>query len=445
MRDKNKPSSCAQGSGKPKIGILSLGCARNLVDSESILGRLDLKGYSIVDIDKADIGIVNTCAFIEEAKGESIDAILDLIDLKREGKLKKIIVYGCLAQRYKNKLRRELPEVDAFVGTISLNHRLRRFSLTPKHYVYLKICEGCINKCSYCVIPKIKPRFTSLGIDSILNKVETFDKDRVSELNIIGQDITGYGIDLYGTKKLSELLDKIIKKIKNIGWIRLLYLYPGPLIDELLDLMRDSPKICKYIDLPIQHINERILRLMHRGTTKKDILKLIDKIRKKVPGVAIRTSLIVGFPSETDREFQELVKFIEEIRFERLGAFIYSREEGTPAYNFKGQVPKKTKIERLNAIMSRQQLISQEVNKKFLGQVMDVLVDGKEKDFHPVRKDTFRDMDFSNEVYLGRSQYDAPEVDGLVFVSSKKKLEPGNFVKVKITDTLEYDLVGEAL
>jgi ribosomal protein S12 methylthiotransferase len=413
---------------KEKIGILSLGCPRNLVDSESILSKLSLKGHPIVDISDADVAIVNTCAFIEDAKKESIDAILDLIDLKKEGKLKKLIVYGCLPARYKEQLRKELPEVDAFVGKISLNHDLKRFSLTPKHYAYLKICEGCINNCSYCIIPKIKGKFSSLDMSSVLEKVEGLDKEKISELNIIGQDISGYGKDIYGEHKLYELLSKIVKKANHIGWIRLLYLYPGRISDKLLDLIRDCPKVCKYIDLPIQHINDRILRLMHRSTTKKEIFSLIDKIRKKIPEVAIRTSLIVGFPSETESEFKELVDFIEEARFERLGAFIYSREEGTEAYNFKGQLSQKIKIERLNEIMLRQQKISQENNKKLLGKTIDVLIEEKQKDF-----------------YLGRSQYDAPEVDGLVYVKSRKPLGVAEFVKLKVTGTLEYDLIGEVL
>jgi ribosomal protein S12 methylthiotransferase len=411
-----------------KIGILSLGCPRNLVDSENILGRLNLKGYPVVDINQADIAIVNTCAFIEDAKQESIDAILDLIELKKEGNLKKIIVYGCLPARYKDILKKELPEVDAFVGKISLNHQLNRFSLTPRHYAYLKICEGCINNCSFCVIPRIKGKFTSLDMDSILNQVIAFDKDRVSEVNIIGQDITGFGIDLYKAYNLNSLLKKIVKVSRNIGWFRLLYLYPSRVTDDLLKVIKDEPKICNYIDLPIQHINERILKLMKRHTTKKEILKLIEKIRKIIPEAAIRTSLIVGFPSETNAEFKELLKFVKEAKFERLGVFTYSREVGTRAYNFKNQLPQKVKMERLNIVMSLQQMISQDINKKFLGKAMDVLVDEKEKDF-----------------YLGRSQYDAPEVDGQVFINSKRCLSPGDFVKVKITDTLEYDLVGEPL
>ncbi len=413
---------------KNKIGILSLGCPRNLVDSENTVGRLNLKGYSIVDINEADVAIVNTCAFIDDAKKESIDAILDLVELKKSGKLKKIIVYGCLPQRYRHQLRKELPQVDAFVGRISLNHELKRYPITPKHYVYLKICEGCINNCSYCVIPKIKGRFNSLDINSILRKVEMFNQDKVSELNIIGQDITGYATDLYGRAGLEGLLSRVVKEAKDIGWIRLLYLYPSRITDELLQVVKDSEKICKYIDMPVQHINNRILKLMNRKTGAKDILKLIDKIRKTIPAVGLRTSIIVGFPSETDHEFEELLKFIEEVKFERLGAFVYSREEGTAAYSLGKQIPEKVKIERFNRIMSAQQKISEDINRRFLGKTLDVLIDEKEADH-----------------YLGRSQYDAPEVDGLVYVSSKKALRAGEFVKVKVTDTMEYDLAGELI
>lgn len=437
-----------------KIGILSLGCPRNLVDSESILGRLSQKGYSIVDINKADTAIINTCAFIEEAKTESIDAILDLIDLKKAGKLKKIIVHGCLSERYKERLKKELPEIDAFVGKISFpawlfkeqagsrsllddwreNHTFTRFSITPRHYVYLKICEGCINNCSFCVIPKIKGTFTSLGIDSVIERARIFNKNKISEINIIGQDISGYGKDLYGSWKLTELLGEVIKEAGDIGWIRLLYLHPARVNDGLLRLIKNEPKICKYIDLPIQHINGRILKLMRRKSTKKDILALIEKIRKNIPGVAIRTSIITGFPSETDKEFKELLGFIKDIKFQRLGAFIYSREEDTDAYNLEKQIPEKIKQERLAVIMSEQQKISQALNRKFLGTTMDVLID--EKGRTPAR---------GGGVYLGRSEHDAPEVDGMVYVKSRGRLKAGDFVKVKITDTLEYDLVGEVV
>lgn len=411
---------------KAKIGILSLGCPRNLVDSESILGRLNFKNYPIVDMNMADIAIVNTCCFIEDAKRESIEAILDLIELKKEGRLKKIIIYGCLPQRYGSSLKKELPEIDAFIGKVSLNHESNRFGITPAHYAYLKICEGCVNNCSFCVIPKVKGGLTSLDVDSILNKVRIFDKAEVSEVNIVGQDITGYGIDLYAAPKLAETLKKICEEARNIRWIRLLYLYPSRISDELLKVIGDSAKICKYIDIPIQHINDRILKLMNRRTSKAGILKLIEKIRKVIPQVALRTSVIAGFPSESDREFKELLAFLEEARFERLGAFIYSREEGTPAYNFEKQLPQKIKSERLDAIMSLQQRISEENNRDFFGKTIQVLIDEK-----------------GNDYYLGRSQYDAPEVDGVVYVKSGRTLKPGEFVRVKITATMEYDLSGD--
>ncbi|MCX5700881.1 MAG: MiaB/RimO family radical SAM methylthiotransferase [Candidatus Omnitrophica bacterium] len=412
---------------KARIGVLSLGCPRNLVDSEVLLNRLNLKGYDIVDIDKADVVLVNTCAFIDDAKKESIDAILDLAALKKEGKLKKIIVYGCLAQRYKDKLSKELPEIDAFVGRIALDKTPERFAITSKHYAYLKICEGCLNLCSYCIIPKIKGKFSSLSADAILNKTAEFNKNRISELNIIGQDISGYGFDLGDKEGLKGLLSKIVKKADNIHWIRLLYLNPSRISDDLLKLIRDESKICKYIDLPIQHINERILKLMNRNTSKKEIINTINRVRKIIPQVALRTAVIAGFPSETDSEFKELLNFIKQTEFERLGAFSYSREEGTVAYSLKNQLSEKTKRERLDLIMSTQQEVSTQVNSRLLGKVLEVLIDEED-----------------NGKYLGRSEYDAPEVDGSIFINKpKKKIKVGDFVKAKIVDTLEYDLVGE--
>ncbi|TRZ48153.1 MiaB/RimO family radical SAM methylthiotransferase [bacterium] len=412
---------------KQKLGILSLGCPRNLVDAETLAGRLNFKGYTIVeDVRLADIALVNTCAFIEDARRESIDAILDLIELKNKGKLKKIIVYGCLTQRYKEDLKKELPEVDAFVGSAGLDHESKRFPLTPKHYAYLKICEGCVNNCSYCIIPKIKGALASLDQGSIIQKVKRFNREKISELNIIGQDITGYGMDQKRKSNLAGLLKKIIRNSPDIGWIRLLYLNPERISDELLELIKSQKRICKYIDLPIQHINNRILRLMKRKITREEIISLIDKIRKIIPGACLRTSLIVGFPSETEREFEQLRRFVAEIKFERLGAFVYSREEGTPAYNFKGQIPRKLKEERFDIIMSEQQKIALGVNARFLGKSISVLIEEKQ-----------------DGVYLGRSEYDAPEVDGIVYLNSEKELKEGEFIKAKFTDTFEYDLVGE--
>ncbi len=420
------------------IGILSLGCARNLVDSEIILGRLKNKGCEIIDLDSVgnyffegklnvDVALVNTCAFIKEAKEESVQAILDLIELKKQGKVKKIIVAGCLSQRYKERLFRQLPEVDAFLGVISLNHTQRCFRLTPSHYAYVKICEGCVNNCSFCVIPKIKPRFTSRSPESIISEVKVLDNKGCSEINLIGQDISAYGWDLHDKFRLADLIKRILKNTERISWVRLLYLSPQWLSDDLIKLIADSPRIVKYVDLPLQHINDRILKLMGRGTSSSEIRKLIDKIRKRIPDVAIRTSLIVGFPSETEKEFNQLLEFVKEVKFERLGLFMYSREEDTEAYGFKGQVLRRVKQERYNTIMSCQQEIASQVNQRQQGKTLKVLIEERQED----------------GLYIGRSQHDAPEVDGLVYVKSKRELPVGSFEEVKIVDTLEYDLVGE--
>ncbi len=412
---------------KQKIGFLSLGCPRNLVDSETIAGRLKFKHYTIVeDLTQAQVAIVNTCAFIQEAKRESIEAILDLVELKKQGKLEKIIVCGCLAQRYKN-LAKELPEVDAFVGRLGLSDDAsRRFALTPKHYAYLKICEGCLNQCSYCVIPKIKGSLKSLDELAIMRQVRSFNRRKIAELNIIGQDITSFGLDICGESQLTGLLRKIIIQAPDIPWIRLLYLNPRRVSNELLKLIAGCRQICKYIDLPIQHINNRILRLMNRKITKQEIMVLIKKIRKTIPGVYLRTSLIVGFPSETAEEFDELLAFVKDLRFDRLGAFLYSREEGTPAYHFQGQIPAALKQERLDRLMSAQQQIASGLNAELLGKTISVLVEEKHEG-----------------VYIGRSQGDAPEVDGVVYINTKQLLKAGGIIPVQITDTLEYDLVGE--
>jgi ribosomal protein S12 methylthiotransferase len=411
---------------KARIGILSLGCPRNLVDSEHMLGRLRSKGHSIVEIDRADIGIVNTCAFIKDAKLESIEAILDLIKLKKSGKLKKLLVCGCLSERYQDKLKKEFPEVDAFIGRSDLVESKLRYSLTPAHYAYLKICEGCINNCSFCVIPQIKSSFRSLPVKSVKDRVKEFNSQGLSELNIIGQDITGYGLDFCAKPKLAGLLKEIAGISRRIGWLRLLYLYPSRVSDELLRIIRDEERFCKYIDLPVQHINSRILKLMNRHTSKKEVLTLIERIRKLIPGVCLRTSIIVGFPSETEAEFKELLRFIQDVKFERLGAFCYSKEEGTRAYAFAGQIPQRVKQSRFDAVMACQQGIAGEVNGRFLNKKLKVLIDEKQ-----------------NGYYIGRSEFDAPEVDGQVFVKSRKPLNPGDFVEVNITDTLEYDLMGE--
>jgi ribosomal protein S12 methylthiotransferase len=416
---------------KTKIGIISLGCARNLVDSEIILGRLSKKGYRIVGIEKADIGIINTCSFIKEAKEESLEVISEVIGLKKEGKLRKIIVTGCLPQRYQEELIKNFKDIDAFVGRLNLDDKLnfQHFSLTQKHFAYVKICESCVNKCSYCVIPKIKGKFTSRSIESIIEEVKVLDKNKTREINIIGQDTTSFGIDRYNSARLTQLLKRLARVADNIKWIRLLYTHPYHFNDSLIEVIKKEDKICKYIDLPLQHINDRILRLMNRRITKAKTLNLIEKIRENIPGVAIRTSIIVGFPGEREEDFRELMEFVKTQRFERLGVFKYSREEGTPAYNFPDQIPEKVKQKRLDLLMSCQQDIARKVNERFLNKKMQVLIDERDEK--------------GENIYLGRSQFDAPEVDGLVYVHARNKLHPGDFVTVKITDTLEYDLVGE--
>ncbi len=414
-----------------KIGIISLGCPRNLVDSQNILGRLCGKGYKVVDIRDADIGLVNTCSFIDEAKKESIDAVLDLIDLKKEGRLKKIIVAGCLPQRYKKELLPHLKEVDALMGRIGLENKpgLPGYPLTPKHFAYLKISEGCNHGCSFCVIPRIKGALQSRAIASIIKEVKHLDKEKKSEINLVGQDISLYGLDIYKKLALPRLLREITGSLRNVRWLRLLYLHPRNLTDDLAAVIADEPRICKYVDLPLQHINSRILKAMNRKTDKKMIMRLLSCVRKKIPGLSIRTSLIVGFPGETEREFRELAAFVKEQKFERLGVFRYSREEGTPAFNYPGQVPEKVKGERFDILMRFQQEISRQLNQRFLGRDEEVLIDEKESD----------------GTYLGRLSIDAPEVDGLVYVKAKRNLAPGEFVKVKINDTYEYDLTGDAI
>lgn len=414
---------------KHTVGIVSLGCPRNLVDSEKLLSRLAHKGCRVTDIDKAETALLNTCAFIQDAKQESVDAVLDLIELKKLGTLKRIIVYGCLVQRYGRELADLLPEVDAFVGSPSLNHDCHPLSpacrLTPAHYAYLKISEGCRNACSYCIIPRIKGPVRSLGAQEAVSRARELERQGVRELNIIGQDITSYGSDIGGGEKLVPLVRLLLKETR-IPWIRLLYLYPGRVSRQLLSLMKNEERICKYIDLPLQHCNNRILKLMGRPFAKDDMRRLIDTIRDTIPGVTIRTTFIVGFPSETEREFEELLDFVGSVRFERLGAFAYSREEGTRACAFKGNIPGKVKSRRLDRLMKLQQEIARAVNEKFLGTELEVLVEEKEGD-----------------AWRGRSRFDAPEVDGEVLFKRTRAMKAGDLVRATVIDTLDYDLVAE--
>ena len=416
-----------------KIGLINLGCSRNLVDSQTMLGELKKEGHRITAMDEADVAIVNTCAFIEEAKQESIDTILDLIALKKQGKLKKVIVAGCLAQRYGKELAKEIPEIDELRGVLKLNREKvpARFPLTPRHFAYVKICESCYNQCSFCVIPKIKGKFISRALESILAEVRMLDAEGVKEIMVIGQDITAYGMDIYRHKMLAKLLREITKITRNIEWIRLLYTFPAHVTDELIDTIAEEEKICKYIDMPLQHISDPILKSMKRGITTKGTLELLEKIRTNIPQASIRTTFIVGLPGETPQDFVELFSFVQEQRFAKLGVFVYSREEGTPAYTMPNQVPDRVKKKRLHTLMQVQQEISKELQEKRMGETFKVMIDEASKE--------------EKDIYLGRSQYDAPEVDGVVFVHSSQRLNPGEFVQVRITGSYEYDLVGEVV
>ena len=413
------------------VGVINLGCARNLVDAQTILGHLKRTGHHIVDVADADIAIVNTCGFIEAAKKESIDTIIELLEMKKQGKLKKVIVAGCLAQRYSDTLLKELDGIDAIVGAQQLDKEAipDQVSLTPGHFAYVKICESCYNQCSFCVIPKIKGKFTSRTMESILREIKQLDERGVKELLIIGQDITAYGMDIYREMSLAKLLKKITAATENIRWIRLLYTFPAHVTDELIDVIAAEEKICKYIDMPIQHISDNLLTSMNRGITTRQTRELIGKVRARIPGASIRTTFIVGMPGETAGNYKELLDFVRETRFDKMGVFVYSREEGTPAYAMPGQVPESVKKERMNRLMKLQRDISMSAQQKMVGRRLRVLIDEQQKG--------------AKGIYLGRSEYNAPEVDGIVYVHSAKKLKPGDFVTVHITDALEYDLVGE--
>lgn len=422
-----------QASYGQKVGVINLGCARNLVDSQMILGRLKKNGHRIVDVEHAEIAIVNTCSFIEDARKESIDTILDLIELKKQGKIKKVIVAGCLAQRYGKELVKEFKDVDAFVGTPSLNRDDMpvQHLLTPKHFAYVKICESCFNACSFCAIPKIKGKFVSRSIESIAKEVRGLDQKGVREINIIGQDITAYGMDIYREKALAKLLKNITVGLRNIQWVRLLYAFPAHVTDELIDVMAGEEKITPYIDIPLQHISDPLLKSMNRNITTQGTKDLIAKMRSRIKDGIIRTTFIVGMPGETEEHFQELMDYVRASRFERVGVFVYSKEEDTAAFDMPGQVPAAIKRKRMNELMQLQQGISREIQQTFVGRTLKVLIEEKQNG--------------AQDTYLGRSQYDAPEVDGCVFVHSKKPLRAGDFVDVKITDAYEYDLAGEIL
>jgi ribosomal protein S12 methylthiotransferase len=415
------------------VGIINLGCARNLVDSQEILGRLKKKGHRIVDTREAEIVVVNTCSFIEEAKQESIDTILDLVELKKQGHIKKVVVAGCLAQRYGRELAEEIKGIDAIIGVPKMAREgvADQVQLTPSHFAYVKICESCYNQCRFCAIPKIKGKFMSRSIESVVEEIRRLDAAGVKEVNIIGQDITAYGMDIYREKRLAALLKEMVKVIKHISWIRLLYAFPAHVTDELIDVIASEEKICKYIDIPLQHISDPILKSMNRGITTRRTSDLIHKIRARVPDARLRTTFIVGLPGETEEDFQELLRFVKTEQFDKVGVFVYSREEDTEAYAMPGQVPGVVKKRRLNALMKVQREISRDLHSRLVGRTLKVLID--------------ETQDAGSLEYLGRTEYDAHDVDGIVFVRAARPLQIGDFVEVKVTDALEYDLAGNSV
>ena len=420
-----------------KINVISLGCSKNLVDSEVIMGQLSKYGYTVVHDSNqtCDIVIINTCGFINDAKEESIDTIIAWNELKKRGKVKKVYVSGCLSQRYKEELLKELPETDRYFGVMDFKNIVEEITslsgclvnaprklTTPSHYAYLKIAEGCDRSCSFCAIPLIRGRNISSPIHQLTDEARWLSQQGVKELILIAQDLTWYGLDLYRERSLARLIN-YLSAINGIEWIRLLYAYPAGFPKEVIRIMAENPKLCNYIDIPVQHINNRILRSMHRSHTTYQTHKLIDYMRTMVPDIAIRTSLIVGYPGETENDFRELCDIVTATRFDRLGVFMYSPEEGTRAYKLKDTISQECKQERYDIIMQLQQDISLEKNTLKTGQSCRVLIDRKEAEF-----------------YVGRTEHDAPEVDNEVLISSDTKLNIGNFYNCKITEADAYDL-----
>lgn len=435
-----------------KVLLISLGCDKNLVDSEVMLGLLNKAGHELTnDETEAEAVVINTCAFISDAKEESINTIIEMGRLKKTGKLKKLIVAGCLSQRYKDEIMEELPEIDVIIGATNYDKIVEAIgtdeqaivddiNYTPKPIserivttnaamAYFKIAEGCNKLCTYCIIPHIRGRYRSIPMENLLSSAEKLAADGIKELVLVAQETTLYGVDLYGEKKLPELLTKL-SEIEDIEWIRLLYCYPEEITDELISVMAENPKICHYIDIPIQHSENEILRRMGRKTSREDIVSLVSRLRTAMPDIAIRTTLISGFPGETQKLHAGLVDFVDECEFDRLGVFTYSPEEGTPAAGYEDQVDGELAAKWRDEIMELQQEISYEKNQELIGSVQRVLIEGYLVD---------------DDVYVGRTYRDAPGVDGIVFVSAPYELISGSFVDVKITEANEYDLTGVIL
>jgi ribosomal protein S12 methylthiotransferase len=429
---------------KDKVSVITLGCSKNTVDSEVLMAHLQHGGYDVIH-DKwkkgRNIVVVNTCGFIDKAKEESINTIMEYAEAKNQGKIEKLYVTGCLSQRYKDNLETEIPEVDAYYGTAELPRLLKNFKIdykqeligerflsTPKHFAYLKISEGCNRTCSFCAIPLMRGKHISRPMDELVNEAKKLAAQGVRELILIAQELTYYGLDIYRKRKLNELL-QALSEVDGIVWIRLHYAYPAQFHVDLIDEMAANKKVCNYLDMPLQHANDNVLRAMRRNTTQEETRNLIKTIRQKNPGIAIRTTMLVGYPGETEEDFEDLKKFIEEMRFERLGVFQYSHEENTRAHDVEDDVPAEVKEERAAELMDIQEVISNEINQQKVDKIFDVLIDRKEGNY-----------------FIGRTEYDSPEVDNEVLIKANKKyLRIGDFAKVKITSAEAFDLYGESI
>ena len=436
-----------------KILFISLGCDKNLADSEEMLGLLTARGHEIVDDEtQADAIVINTCCFIKDAKEESVETILEMAEYKKTGSCHALVVTGCMAQRYQKEIIQEVPEVDAVLGTTSYgdivkaleeavagNHfeefrdidylpdtGSKRVLTTGGHFGYLKIAEGCDKHCTYCIIPKLRGKFRSVPMERLIAQAEDMAEQGVKELILVAQETTVYGKDLYGKKSLHILLKKLCE-IRGIRWIRVLYCYPEEIYDELIETIRDEKKICHYLDIPIQHASDRILKRMGRRTSKQELIDIVGKLRKEIPDIVLRTTLITGFPGETEEDHEELKEFVDEMEFDRLGVFTYSPEENTPAAEMADQVPEEVKEERRDELMELQQEISYDRGQDRIGQELLVMIEGKVAD---------------ESAYIGRTYGDAPKVDGYIFVQTGELLMTGDFAKVRVTGALEYDLIG---
>ena len=437
-----------------KILFVSLGCDKNLVDTEMMLGELVKRGYEFTDDeDEADIVVVNTCCFIGDAKEESIGVLLEMADLRKEGRIKALIAAGCLAQRYREEIQTEIPEVDAIVGTTAIDHivsaidevlegraknhyedlnttpltNVNRVVTTGGHYAYLKIAEGCDKRCTYCIIPKVRGNYRSIPMESLTLEAETLAGQGVKELILVAQETTLYGVDIYGKKMLPELLHRL-GQIAGIFWIRILYCYPEEITDELIRAIKEEPKVCHYLDIPIQHASDNVLRRMGRRTNKQELTEMIRRLRREIPDICLRTTLIAGFPGETQEEHEELMQFINDMEFDRLGAFTYSREEDTAAAEFPDQIDEEKKAKWRDEIMELQQEVAFDKAEEMTGRVLTVMVEGRMAD---------------EDVYVARTYRDAPNVDGYLFINTTASLMTGDLVQVQVTDSNEYDLIGE--